>query len=160
MLCWVHVESIMSHWHMRLLISCGLPVCECRGNKSKKINASMCTHWQLCAEWRQNKGTEPCFWLPENTVSDGAVFTRARWHGVYYIQNNQKQNKKIINQNITDDQSLKCTHANTDFPVSSGLRTVNGLGSTPTVLGINSLHEHKSEWIPLAGSPQHHHNNC
>lgn len=40
--------------------------------------------------------------------------------------------------------AFKPTHPNTDFPVSSGLRTVNGLGSTPTVLGMNSLHGKKS----------------
>lgn len=38
----------------------------------------MYTHRQLCAEQRQGKGTEACFWLPENIVSDGAVFTRAQ----------------------------------------------------------------------------------
>lgn len=37
------------------------------------------------------------------------------------------------------------TYPSTDFPVSSGLRTVNGLGSTPNVLGMNSLHENRSE---------------
>jgi hypothetical protein len=31
------------------------------------------------------------------------------------------------------------SYPNTDFPVSSGFRTVNGLGSMPTVLGIKSL---------------------
>ena len=48
-------------------------------------------------------------------------------------------------------QSLKfystCkSYPNTDFPVSSGLRTVNGLGSIPTVLGMKSLK--KGEKIP------------
>lgn len=40
--------------------------------------------------------------------------------------------------------ACKHTHPSTDFPVSSGLRTVNGLGSTPTLLGINSLNRNKS----------------
>lgn len=31
------------------------------------------------------------------------------------------------------------THPKTDFPVSSGLRTVKGLGSNPTLFGMNSL---------------------
>lgn len=44
---------------------------------------------------------------------------------------------------------LRRTHPRTDFPVSSGLRTVNGLGSTPTVLGINSLFEHEIQGSSL-----------
>jgi hypothetical protein len=35
--------------------------------------------------------------------------------------------------------SICKSYPSTDFPVSSGFRTVNGLGSMPTVLGIKSL---------------------
>ena len=43
------------------------------------------------------------------------------------------------------------SYPNTDFPVSSGLRTVNGLGSIPTVLGMKSLKkgEKNSMWITV-----------
>lgn len=54
---------------------------------------------------------------------------------------------------MTITVNVKCTNPKTDFPVSSGLRTVNGLGSTPTVLGINSLYGHKSDGDPLAAVP-------
>lgn len=41
---------------------------------------------------------------------------------------------------IKSEQNLLfLTYPSTDFPVSSGLRTVNGLGSIPTFLGIKSL---------------------
>lgn len=43
------------------------------------------------------------------------------------------------------------TYSNTDFPVSSGLRTVNGLGSIPTFLGIKSLAKKKGKLL-MSGS--------
>ncbi len=36
-------------------------------------------------------------------------------------------------------RSVSQTHPSTDLALSSGLRTVNGLGSRPTVFGMNSL---------------------
>lgn len=47
--------------------------------------------------------------------------------------------------------SICKSYPKTDFPVSSGLRTVNGLGSMPTVLGIKSLkkEERNSIWITV-----------
>lgn len=36
-------------------------------------------------------------------------------------------------------------HPSTDLPVSSGLRTVKGLGSRPTLFGINSLRQTKEK---------------
>lgn len=59
----------------------------------------------------------------------------------------RKSHKWKLRLNFRSHQSTaacKHTHPSTDFPVSSGLRTVNGLGSTPTVLGINSLKRNKS----------------
>lgn len=52
--------------------------------------------------------------------------------------------------------NVKGTHPRTDFPVSSGLRTVKGLGSTPSVLGINSLHwkKKKSQAQPLTSAQE------
>lgn len=52
--------------------------------------------------------------------------------------------------------SICKSYPNTDFPVSSGLRTVNGLGSMPTVLGIKSLERGERNSISITVHPGFH----
>lgn len=72
------------------------------------------------------------------------IETETRGHIKPSTSWNTKKKNSLIKQKQQkpkgNNKNVKGTYASTDFPVSSGLRTVKGLGSTPTVLGINSLH--------------------
>lgn len=57
-----------------------------------------------------------------------------------HIHTLQTRVNQLINVTQTStNKQLSQTHPSTDFALSSGLRTVKGLGSRPTVFGMNSL---------------------
>lgn len=60
----------------------------------------------------------------------------ATWHLVPH--GNTTASTTILHESLNFHSICK-SYPSTDFPVSSGFRTVNGLGSMPTVLGIKSL---------------------